>query len=540
MSWSAVLASPYNSETQSVFAVGNGLRKRIEGAYSYEWGIDAPSTIPTIVAGSLTGLTGDYNAKYTYARKERQAVVCESNPSGPASAAATLSNQSLQVTATDPTDTQVNEIRFYRTTADGSTYYYSGALNYCNLQYAVCYDWEDNSAYLTGPAYRFTVEDEPHSSEDCYLWELIYKSYTMEDEQNVITGIGDNATVFDDDHTDDELGTTVHGDHNRPPVNATFVFGPTANGTLFLLKNHQCYYNKPQQPEYWPSSYYVDVSSVYFPLVCGVIYDTRPYLFDRRQIYYLAGTQFADLPNMTTFRPYPQESKTGALNSAAVAPVLGLGIFHVGFDGIYRFAPGDTTGLDEKITGTIDPIFKGTSLGGIPAVGDLTYSWLKWYDDKLYFGYPSGSDTYPKNVLIFNFVKQQLRYSVYPFDMAAVCHDQYESRLLVCPSTGDLNRIEHLTATDDIGTAIDWEIETKEFILQTRLHYPRWNKYDVDASAADSAYAYSYLEDTLVQTHTLSGDRDTRRRLVNLSNGNRFSIRLSGTGAVSIYAIESE
>ena len=541
MAWSAVLTSPYNSETPSVFAVSSaGLAVRLEDTYSFAWGIDAPSTVATIAAGSLTGLTGDYLAKYTYGRKERSAVVCESNPSPAPSAAVTLANGSLLMTAAAPSDPQINCIRFYRTAADGVTYYYTGELNYVQRSYAVTQDWEEDGGYITGLPHRFTVEDATHSTEDCYTWELLYDSYTFDDNGRIITSAADNVLYLDDNQTDSELGTLLHSDHQPLPENGTFVFGPTTNGTVFLLKQHRCHYSKPQQPEYWPSSYYVDVSSVQYPLVCGVFYDTRPYLFDKRQIYYLAGTQFADLPDLTTFLPYPQEARTGALSAAAVCSVLGLGIFHVGLDGIYRFIPGDPTGTDEWISEPVAPIFHGETLGGIPAVGDLSYSWLAWFDDKLYFGFPSGSDTYPKNVLTFDFTRKKIIYNLYPFDMAAVTNDKYYGRLLVCPSAGNLNKIEDSAQTDDIGTAIDWEVETKEFVLQTRLHYPRWNKYDVDAASATTAYAYSYLEGSLIQTHTLTGDRDTRRRLIALANGNRYSMRLAGTGPVEIYAIESE
>jgi hypothetical protein len=100
MAWSAVLASAYNSEASTVFATNGTLLRRLEGIYSYNWGIEAPATIPTIAAGSLTGLSGAYNAKYSYARKESQVVVCESNPGVGATTAATLANNSLSITAT--------------------------------------------------------------------------------------------------------------------------------------------------------------------------------------------------------------------------------------------------------------------------------------------------------------------------------------------------------------------------------------------------------------------------------------------------------
>jgi hypothetical protein len=55
-----------------------------------------------------------------------------------------------------------------------------------------------------------------------------------------------------------------------------------------------------------------------------------------------------------------------------------------------------------------------------------------------------------------------------------------------------------------------------------------------------SATAGSYLNDELVKEHAITGDRETRRRLLPIANGNRFSVRLTGSGPVEIYAIESE
>ena len=540
MAWSAVLASPYNSTTASVFALRDSQRSRIDNLIAYEWGIDAPGVPPVIAGNSLTGLTGDYNAVYTYGRVERQTLVCESNPSAAAGTAVALTNDGLTMTATDPKDTQVNVVRFYRTTANGTTFYYTGQRYYCNALWAATHDWEEDAAYFPGVCWRFTATDGPNGTEDCYLWELVYGDYTLNDGNNCITSPADNDLDYADNLGDTSLGTTAPEDHNRPPA-GTFVFGPSQNGTIFLLKDHRCHYNKPQRPEYWPSTYYVDVSSVQYPLVCGCFYDGLPYLFDRRNIYYLAGTQFADLPDLTTYRPYPQEARGGALSAFGIESVLGLGIFHLVTDGIYRFMPsGDGSGLDELVSDPIGPIFRGESLGGIPAVGDLAYAWLQWYRDKLYFGYPSGADSYPRNVIVMDFVRKRVTFFAYPTAMATVCHDRWFDRFLACGEAGNLLQIEDDTAQGDGSTPIAWEIETKEFVLQTRKHYPRWNKYDVDASNASAAVAASYLNGAEVHAHTISGDRNTVRRLLPIANGNRFSVRLTGIGAVKIYAVESE
>ena len=120
--WSAIKYNAYNDTTNQIYALNGTDRKRIQDEAVTEWGIEAPTTAPTLAVGSLTGLTGDFNAKYTYARKVGSVVVSESNPSPAASAATTLSNESLSVTWTASSDAQVTHVRVYRTTAGGSTY----------------------------------------------------------------------------------------------------------------------------------------------------------------------------------------------------------------------------------------------------------------------------------------------------------------------------------------------------------------------------------------------------------------------------------
>ena len=147
--WSSILYQPYNSTTESIFALDGTYRKRIEGSLVFEWGIDEPEFRPTIEVGSGTGLTGDYNVKYTYCRKERGTLVSESNPSNEATAAVTLANEDLKVTFTEPTDEQVNFVRFYRTQDSGSTYYYDTEFCYATGDYGCTQLWEVTDEYLT-------------------------------------------------------------------------------------------------------------------------------------------------------------------------------------------------------------------------------------------------------------------------------------------------------------------------------------------------------------------------------------------------------
>jgi hypothetical protein len=543
MTWSAVAYIPFNSETQCVFAINGTYRKRYEGAYGYEWGIDAPTVPPVLAVGSAPGLTGAYNAKYTYARKEGDVIVCESNPSPAAEDAVTLTDDALAIEVTAPTDEQVNCIRIYRTTDAGATYYFSQDINYVNRDYAVTYDWEAEGGYFDGVAYIFTVEDTTNGSFDTYAWEEFGSQYEFNDPQIRLTSRADNIyfiSVWTDDISiedttaDASLSVVVQTDHDRPPSGGP-VFGPTNNGTLFICVEHKLYFSKPQQPEYWPATYYIDVSIPQYPLVGGCFFNNSPYVFDKRQGYYIGGSQASD------YKPYTQAAKTGAQSFAGLLPVDGQGIFHTGQDAVYLMIPGTDSIIsrDTSITDILEPLWSG-NFNGMDGVGDMSAAWLAWYHDSLYFGYPGLNDTYPSNVVVFDSEVKRVSYYKYATQFVSVVNDHTNDQLLAVTSDGKLWKLEDYGEATDGGAYISWEVESKEFVLQTRRHFPRWTKYDVNASESVSAFADNILSGTTAQTHILSGNRDTKRRLITLCNGNRYSIRLRGEGTAEIYAVESE
>ncbi len=165
--WKAIKYNAFNSIVDNVFALNGADRKRIVGIDVEEWGLEAPTDIPVVSAGPSTGLTGDYNAQYTYVRKEGDAVVCESNPSDEAAAAVTLANQSLRIKIDRSTlDPQITHLRIYRTDVGGATYYYDQEVGISTVgaDYGYCYPWEYSDGYLTGDGYQFTVEEAGPSS----------------------------------------------------------------------------------------------------------------------------------------------------------------------------------------------------------------------------------------------------------------------------------------------------------------------------------------------------------------------------------------
>ena len=470
--WSAIEYNQYNDTDQQIFALNGTDRQRINGSTASEWGIAAPTTAPTIAVGGSTGLTGAYNVKYTYCRKVSSVVVSESNPSDAATSAVTLADESLSVTWTASSDSQVTHVRVYRTAAGGSTYYL---------------------------------------------------------DQDVAIG----TTTVDTTTADASLSSAVAINHDRPPL-GSFVFGPNFDGTCFIALNNLLYYCLAKQPEYWPSSNYIEVSPPQFPIKTGVFHNGQPYVLTKNKIYYIQGT------GSNTFFPLKMESMTGAQGIFGAVSIEGHGIYHTGPDGIYLYSGGD-----RKITeNNFEPLFRGETVNGMPGVTDMSTAWLHQFGNNLYFGYTSSGYSYPTNILVYNLSSKRFTYYIYNdgsnVEVRCIATDETNNVLIIGDNTGYVRRIEDTTKTDDSGTAISWAVQSKDFTLQTRAHFPRWVKYDVDASNSTTATGEVYLDDTLHQSHTLSENRSIKRRLVKTGNGNKMKHKISGTGAVTIYAIESE
>jgi len=530
--WAAIKYNAFNDTTQRVFALNGTDRKSVVDTTVREWGIEAPEDAPTVRSGAGAGLNGEYNAKYTYVRKNNGVVVAESNPSPAATTSAVLSNSSLAITPQQPDDPQVTHIRFYRTTAGGSTYSFAGEVAVgTTYDYGYCFDFEEEDEYESGDGYKFTTEDDSHVSENTYTWEERHGDLESDADDPTYTTPFD---TFDSTLSDGNLGDLVETDHTRPPL-GSFVFGPAYDGTCFILKDNLLYYCKPKQPEYWPATYFIEVGQKQFPLKTGVFHNGQPFVFSKNEIFYVQGTGHG------TFFPLPMKAKTGAQSLRGAISVDGKGIFHTGPDGIYLFA----SGSDRKITeDALEPLFRGETVQDVPGVFDMSKSWLWAFRNHLYFGYTSGGYEYPTNVLVLNLETNRIVYYTYndgePIEIRAITTDHQNNRLLIGDNSGFVRVIESKTHEGDSDEPIAWELQSKDYTLQTRKHFPRWCKYDVDASNATTCTGALILGGSVFHSHTITGSRNSRRRLVGTGNGNRAAIRISGTGPVSIYSAEAE
>jgi hypothetical protein len=323
-------------------------------------------------------------------------------------------------------------------------------------------------------------------------------------------------------------------DNNRPPL-GTFCFGPAYDGTCFIIKDNRLYYCKPKRPEAWPALYYIEVGPRQLPGVMGVFHGGQPHYLNTDEIWYIQGT------GNGLFQPLPTNAKTGAQSVLGAVSVSGKGIYHTGSDGIYLLANNN----DLKITeDSLEPLFRGTATEGMAGVSDMSTSWLIANKNKLYFGYQSTGFSYPTNVIVFNLQTNRIAYYTYndgsDIEIRAIANDLKNERIIAGDSTGFLRVLEDKSVTTDSGTAVSWEVQSKDYTLQTRKHFPRWVKYDVDASSADSVTGALILDGVVHQSHTITGDRQTKRRLVETGNGNKAAVRISGEGSATIFAAEFE
>jgi hypothetical protein len=333
---------------------------------------------------------------------------------------------------------------------------------------------------------------------------------------------------FDTYTSDAGLGTEVQTDRDRPPT-GSFVFGPAYDGTCFIIKDNLLYYCKPKQPEAWPALFFIEIGAPQTPGVTGIFHGGQPHYFTKNSIYYIQGT------GQSTFQPIPLKAKTGAQSIRGAVSVDGKGVFHTGPDGIYLYSSGN----DQKITEeTLEPIFRGETKNDMPGVGNMTTSWLRAFRNNLYFGYASDGD-YPDNVICMNIGSGKVSHFDYDLRLRAVEVDITNQRLLVGDGSGFVRVIENPALTDDAGTAITWQVQSKDFTLQTRKHFPRWVKYDIDASNA-TVTGRLILDDAIHHSHTVTGNRVTKRRLVDTGNGNKSAIRIDGSGPATIYSSEFE
>jgi hypothetical protein len=330
---------------------------------------------------------------------------------------------------------------------------------------------------------------------------------------------------------DENLGAEVETDHDRPPL-GTIVLGPDFNGYCFIVKDNLLYFCKPGQPEYWPANYYVEISPPQEDITGARLYNGQVYCQTKSDIILVQGSGYQ------SFFPIRQSAFTGGVSNDAMLPLRGVGLLRFANDGLWAFG---TT--DENITNRhLRPVFVGETAGSIPGLNRprAPYAWAVLWRNKVYLGYPGGTDNFPGDVLVWDVAAKRISHYDYGRQFRCVTVDAENDRILAIDVTGYIWELEDPDETDDEGTAIAWDWQTSIVSDQVRQQFPRYAKYDVSVGDSAVATAHIMLDGSSVQSHTLSGDRVTRKRLVTTCTGKRLQVRIAGTGSVSIWAAEVE
>lgn len=330
---------------------------------------------------------------------------------------------------------------------------------------------------------------------------------------------------------DNELSTLLETDHNRPPL-GNILAGPNYLGYIYMAYGSNLYYCKANQPEYWPVTYFVSVGSPDRDITGLEFWNGNLYAMKKNEIYLIAGTGHG------SFLPTIMRAKTGVKQHTMATSIKGAGLMRINYDGIYSF----NLTSDEKITAkSLNNIFYGETVENIIYIDEtyLTRCFTVEFKNKIYFFYVGYGETYAGNIIVMDMDTKKICHHDYGVEFTAACVDYTNDKLYACDSSGYIWELEAESATTDNGTAIDWQIQSKVFSDTLYKYFPRYAKYDVDV-VSGSAYGYILLNEAVKQTHTITGSRNTKARHITGCTGDRLSLRLAGSGVVSIYGAEVE
>jgi hypothetical protein len=530
--WDSLVYKAYNDTDQSIFATNGVNRKRMQNGVAYEWGIDAPAAAPTLreyisyaatYAWEVTAAVDGYQFTQVLGGQETtyfwEISVIEGTPEFDEVKAA-ISTGLSDILGTTTTDKFMVKYTYCR--KDGDLLLYesnpSPAGN-TNLENYIYMTWvvPSDTSITHVRAYRTLAN---------------FGDYYYAGEFAIDAAFGVLAV------DDEDLGSLVDTDHDRVPLGGTVLAGPDFNGICFMGVGNSLYYSKPKQPEYWPALYNVECGSEQYPIIGLALLAGQLYAATNHEIYQISGT------GSESFFPLPMAAITGTQSKNVFMPIKGYGIFHLGYDGLYLY----TGTTDYKISRHFASLWEDEIKHGIPPINKnyLSDCIMAKYENQVWFGYPSGDNQYCNNWLTIELesnllqgITGKIQYYSTPYYVTAMTVDMVAKDILSADTSGYVRKLDHLGETTDNNTVIPWEIESKEF-GSLRKYFPRWARYDIDLGTGATATGEIVLDGVVKQSHPITSSRNIRKRLIDGCTGDRLSIRITGTGTVSIFSAEVE
>jgi hypothetical protein len=450
---------------------------KVDDSSVQTWGLVAPTVAPTLDLAAGTGLsTGDYYFKYTYVRKSGSTIIHESNPS-PVSLVATTSggNHQITVTCTASADAQVTHIRVYRTLVGGSS-----------------------------------------TSNDFY--------YDIEITLPTVAGTTANA--------DSALGTLVEVDNDPPPATGlTAIAGPGMYNVIFIASGNNVYFSKVGRPESFPATYYVPVGVPYKVIKALIDWGGLIYIFTTDAVYFMQGT------DPITFYPVRTQASRGLVAAQGIVATE-KGILYISYDGAYAF----NGQAEVKITSEkVDSLFRGETVNTVSPINksSIANCWLTYFNGKMFLGYPSGSNTIPNKVLMYDF--ETFKFSIYDYglNIKSVFVDTVNYRLLAGDNNGTVWQLE--TGEADGGTAFTFKVRSRELSGLTQ-YAPVLSRVDITNAGGSTVSARWLSKGTIKQTISLTDSVEQKRRIMKAQHliNPQLEIESLTSSRVEIGLVEAE
>lgn len=533
---SSILYNPYNSINKTWYFCNGYDNKKYDFAANtlYNWGITAPVLAPTVIksVSSVVDFTWERDENYAkgYYSKiagyqvtgRSQTFVWEQTTNRQSSYADTNNPdfvfEPAWVKNADQYDTYKVCYTYLRKT--GNTILVESnpsPITYSNIL---------NGAVITWPT---AILDPQITHVRIYRTTAGMGDFYYDSETPVASGY---AVIS---KTDDELGTLIETDHDAPPK-GNILAGPTYNGIIFMAYQNLLYFSKANRPDYFPYDNYIEVGTPDKYIKAMAVLAGELYVATETEIYQITGT------DPSTFFPVPMAASVGTVSKNCFLPMKGVGIWHLAKDGLYLF----TGSQDMKVSyKSFDIMFHDETVGSIPYVNkdNISNSFLVFFKNKLYFGYPGEDNIYPSDMIVIEMevtaltgITGKIVHYNLPFEIVKTCIDNTNKMFFVGDTDGYIWKLEDENSDTDDGESIGWEIQSKDF-NQFPFMWPREARYDLDILPGATAFGNIKLDDTIKKTHNITESRNTIKRLIGAVTGKRLAINLKGTGKVKIHGV---
>lgn len=458
--------------------------RKDNGTVVYQWGIAAPNFAPTVSPTGSGPLTGDYSARFTYARRSGGVLIQESNPS-PVSSTVTLSSDNLQIGITQTGDPQVTDIGIYRTVSSGAQHFFD--------------QWVPN---VTG---------------------------------NIISSIPDAALggpVETDNHTPSSAGVS----------SATWITEYQGHIMLCGLSDvteraNQLYFSKRFQ-EAIPADNFIEIGPPVARLQAMYPIGGALGVFSRDTKYRVVGNEASG------FVPSESVSVRGLAEPKA-SVMTRFGVAFAALDGIFLT---DFLSADTPLSDLIQSLFTGETLNGYaPIDWSRSYQMsMAFLRNRLYFAYPT--TTPGENLLaVYSFDTQRWYFFEYTDQYYAVLHEKEDGVLVAGGANRTVDYLEDAASPvsgNPLATTVTSTLQTAERALDDPFLLKHFQYVRVLCDALSGQLDVSiYVDGTLITTLAVTGSKQAKLlRLPARAIGYTWYAMVSYTGAeaVRIHGIEMQ